>query len=166
MRPRPEEYGAEFLNLSTTDIWGKSFLVFLKCRLFRSIPDLYPLEAIATAKLWQPRVPWGSKTLHLTYMTSYKAVTMICYLRTGWCMHYKLFQSCPTLCDLMDCSPPSSSVHGILQARILEWVAMPCSRGSSQPKDQTHISYIYLHWQEGSLPLAPSGKLVKLCSFN
>ena len=41
-------------------------------------------------------------------------------------------QSCPTLCYLTDCSPPGSSVHGILQARILEWVAMPSSRGSSQ----------------------------------
>ena len=39
-------------------------------------------------------------------------------------------QSCPTLCDRMDCSPPGSLVHGILQARIMEWVAMPSSRGS------------------------------------
>ena len=44
-------------------------------------------------------------------------------------------QSCPTLCNLMDCSPPGSSVHGILQARILEWVAMPSSRGYSQASD-------------------------------
>ena len=43
------------------------------------------------------------------------------------CMHAKSLQSCPTLCDPMDCSPPGSSVHGILQARILEWVAMPSS---------------------------------------
>ena len=48
-------------------------------------------------------------------------------------------QSCPTLCDLMDYSPPGSSVHGILQARILEWVAMPFSRGSSL-KDRTWVS--------------------------
>jgi len=40
-------------------------------------------------------------------------------------------QSCPTLCDPVDCSPPGSSVRGILQARILEWVAIPSSRGSS-----------------------------------
>ena len=40
-------------------------------------------------------------------------------------------QSCPTLCKLGDCSPPGSSVHGILQSRILEWVAIPFSRGSS-----------------------------------
>ena len=46
------------------------------------------------------------------------------------------------LCDLMDCSPPGSSVHGILQARILEWVAIPFSSGSSQPKDQIQVSCI------------------------
>ena len=40
-------------------------------------------------------------------------------------------------CDPMDCSPPGSSVHGIIQAKILEWVAISSSRGSSQPKDQT-----------------------------
>ena len=51
-------------------------------------------------------------------------------------------QSCPTLCDPMDCSLQGSSVHGILQARILEWVVMPFSRGSSWPRDQTHISCI------------------------
>ena len=57
-------------------------------------------------------------------------------------------QLCPTLCDPMDCSPPGSSVHGILQARILEWVAIPFSRGSSQPKDLTQVSCIsgrYFH---------------------
>ena len=43
--------------------------------------------------------------------------------------------SCPTLCDPMDCSPPGFSVHGILQARILEWIAIPFSRGTSQPRD-------------------------------
>ena len=44
-------------------------------------------------------------------------------------------QSCPTLCGPMDCSPPGSSVHGILQARKLEWVAISSSRGDSQPRD-------------------------------
>ena len=51
-------------------------------------------------------------------------------------------QSCLTLCDPKDCNPPGSSVHVILQARILEWVAMPFSRGSSQPRDQTQVSCI------------------------
>ena len=47
----------------------------------------------------------------------------------------KSLQSCLTLCNPMDCSLPGSSVHGILQARVLEWVAMPSSRGSSRPRD-------------------------------
>ena len=50
-------------------------------------------------------------------------------------------QSCPTLCDPLDCSPLGSSVHGILQARIVEWVAIPFLRGSSWPKDWIHISH-------------------------
>ena len=49
-------------------------------------------------------------------------------------------QSCPTFCHHMDCRPPGSSVHGILQARILEWVAISFSRGSSQPRDRTWVS--------------------------
>ena len=56
----------------------------------------------------------------------------------------------------MDCSPPGFSVHGILQARILEWVAMPFSRGSSRPRDQTHVSCL-LHWPAVSLPLVQPG---------
>ena len=49
-------------------------------------------------------------------------------------------QSCLTLCDAMGSSPPGSSVHGILQARNLEWAAMPSARGSSRARDQTRIS--------------------------
>ena len=49
-------------------------------------------------------------------------------------------QSCPTLCDTMDCSLPGSSVHGIFQARILEWVAISFSRRLSQPRDRTWVS--------------------------
>ena len=54
----------------------------------------------------------------------------------------KPLQLCLTLRDPMNYSLPCSSVHGILQARTLEWVAMPSSRGSSQPRDQTHVSFI------------------------
>ena len=60
----------------------------------------------------------------------------------GVCVCGLVAQSCPTLCNLMDCSPPGSSVHGILQARILEWVAIPSSRGSSQFRDQIQVSHI------------------------
>ena len=68
------------------------------------------------------------------------------------CMHYiacfryesesEVAQSCPTLCDPMDCSLLGSSIHGIFQARILEWVAISFSNGSSRPRDQTQVSFI------------------------
>ena len=58
------------------------------------------------------------------------------------CMHTQSLQLCLTLCDLMDSSPPGSSVHGILQAWILEWITVPSSRGSSQPRDQTCVFYV------------------------
>ena len=51
-------------------------------------------------------------------------------------------QLCPTLCKPMDSSPPGASVHGILQAKILEWVPMSFFRGSSQPRDKIHISCV------------------------
>ena len=51
-------------------------------------------------------------------------------------------QSCPTLCDPVDCSLSGSSVHGIFQARVLEWIAISFSRGSSQPRNQTRVSRI------------------------
>ena len=65
------------------------------------------------------------------------------------------------MCYHMDCIPPGSSVHGILQARILEWAAMPSSRGSSQLRDWTLFSGL-LHWLAGSLPLTPSGNSAKV----
>ena len=69
----------------------------------------------------------------------------------------KLFQLYPTLCDPMVCSLPGSSVHGILQARILEWVAMPSSRGSPDPGIET-VS-VYASFIAGdSLPNEPPGK--------
>ena len=81
----------------------------------------------------------------------------ISHVYTYACMQAESLQSCLTLCNRMDCSPPGSSVHGILQARILEWIAMPFSRGSSWPRGWTCVSCL-LHWQGGSLPLAPPGK--------
>ena len=58
------------------------------------------------------------------------------------CVCAKSLQLCLTVCSHMDCSLPGSSVHGILQARIPEWVSMPSSRGSSPPRDRTCVSYI------------------------
>ena len=58
------------------------------------------------------------------------------------CVHAKSLQSCLLFCNPMNCSLPGSSVHGILQAGTLEWVAMPSSKGSSPPRDWTLISYV------------------------
>ena len=75
-------------------------------------------------------------------------------------MRAKLLQSCPTLCSPIDCSPPGSSVHGILQARILRRVAISSSRGSSRPRDHTWVSYIscigrkvFYHWCHWGSPI-------------
>ena len=66
-------------------------------------------------------------------------------------------ESCLTLCSPMDCNPPVSSVHGIFQARILEWVAIPFSRGSSPPRDQTLASRIagrlFAMWATRAFPV-------------
>ena len=77
------------------------------------------------------------------------------------CVRPQSLQSCPTLLDHMDCSPPGSSVHGVLQARIREWVAMPSSRGSSQLRGSTAINSAVLSlWDKIALgshfALAPS----------
>ena len=74
------------------------------------------------------------------------------------CVYVKLLQSCPTLRDPVDCSQPGFSVRGIFQAGILEWFAMFSSRGSSWPRDQTHISYL-LNWQVSSLSQMPPGRM-------
>ena len=73
-------------------------------------------------------------------------------------MHTKLLQSYLTLCDTKDCGLPGSSVCRILQAGILEWVAMPSFRGSSQTKGLNPCLLRLLLWQMGFLPLEPPGK--------
>ena len=67
------------------------------------------------------------------------------------CFCYLVTKSCLILCDPMHCSLPGSSVHGILQMRILEWVAISSSRGSSRPRDSNPS---LLLWQADSLPLS------------
>ena len=69
-----------------------------------------------------------------------------------------VIQLCPTLCDPMDCSPPGSSVHGILQGRILEGITISSSWGSSRPRDQTCICCVSPALQADSFPSEPSEK--------
>ena len=101
-------------------------------RKWQSTPALLPGKSHGRRSLIGYS-PWGCKEsdqterLHFHFHFQYHLVLAA--------------HSCPTL-DTLDCSPPGSSVHGILQARILQWVAMPFSRGSSQPRDQTWVSRI------------------------
>ena len=111
-------------------------------------------KRMALQKVWG----WG-RNLSTHFRQGYpKQELYVCI--SGKCLHrwVLLLQSCLTLCDPTDCNPPGSSVHGILQARIQEWIDMPSSKGSFWPRDWTCVSYIYLHWQVGSLPLARPGK--------
>ena len=85
-----------------------------------------------------------------TWYTPYIEIMHVC----------SVAQMCPPLCDLVDCSPPGSSVHGITQASVLEWVAISFSRESSVPRDQSQVSYvsftgrwILYHWATGEAPL-------------
>ena len=77
----------------------------------------------------------------------------------GWLVGWLVAKLYLTLCDPMDCSPPGSSVHGTLQTRILEWVAIPFSWASSWPRDGTHVScidrWLLYHWavREAQRPL-------------
>ena len=64
------------------------------------------------------------------------------YVPGGKVKESEVSWSCLTLCGIMDCSLPGSSIHGIFQAQILEWVAISFSRGSSRPRDRTQVSHI------------------------
>ena len=70
---------------------------------------------------------------------------------------FSVAQSCPTLWNPMDCSPPGSSVHGLFQERILKWVAISILRGSSLSRDQILVSFCLLHWQADCLSLCHLG---------
>ena len=75
-------------------------------------------------------------------MTEYRVFLILCKTASNKFVCVLCAQSCPTLCNPLDCSPPGSSVHGISQARILEWVAISYPKGSSRPRDQTSIACI------------------------
>ena len=108
---------------------------------------------------WQPR---GCFIVTFAFISfSPKAIPLEVYPTPNHqlpnCCCCLVAKSRPTLCGPMDCNPPGSSVHGICQARILEWVAISFSRGSSQPKDRTHISCVSPALPVDPLPLSPQG---------
>ena len=91
-----------------------------------------PGAAEAVGPAHGPR-PWYRPSVGVAYAFLVYSVVLISAIQQGGSV--ARIQSCPTLCDTMDGRPPGSSVHRILQARILEWVAISFSRGSSRPKD-------------------------------
>ena len=92
----------------------------------------------------QPLVPWGLLPPSLLVIARSQVISDAepTFLSASWESESEVAQSCPTLCDPMDCSPPGSSVYGIFQARVLEWAAISFSRGSSRPRDWTQVSSI------------------------
>ena len=132
----------------TTWIWVSAlqFTVLSKCNFpsFRFL--VYKIVIINNTNGIVVRIPW---------LNTFQVLRTV---PDTWCVPAKSVWSCPTPYGPMDRSPPDSSVHEILQARVLEWVAMPSSRGSSRPRGwNLHLLHLLL-WQAGSLPLAPPGK--------
>ena len=118
-----------------------------------SVPFCILIKLCYTKALkWSSLVPGpeaksSSEIMNLTSLTiSYQFYRINFYTKIPdsqyACMHVKLLQSYITLCNLMNCGLPSSSVHGILQVRMLEWAALPSSKGTSWPRDQIPISYV------------------------
>ena len=116
------------------DFPGKNTKVGCHFLLQRIFPprDRTPVSCIAGGFF----TIWAIREAHFNPLLGTNNRLCACYV------HAKSLQSCPTLWDPIDWSPPGSSVHGILQARILEWVAISFSRGSSWPRNRTHVSYI------------------------
>ena len=96
--------------------------------------------------------PWNYiAPYYLTWgITKAFVIVGVCYTPTNYAHVPAQSLSPIQLCNPLDCSPPGSSVHGILQARILEWVAISFSRGSSRPRDRTRLScisrWVLYHW--------------------
>ena len=102
-----------------------------------SLPSEPPPESPALEDRFLNTGPPGNSPKTFSKVRKLQAWTHYIYTYMSMCMCVLVAQSCPTLCDSSDCNSPGSSVHGILQATVLEWVAMPSSRGSSWPRDRS-----------------------------
>ena len=85
---------------------------------------------------------WGRHHVQLNMATHWHGLSLSYCFANSRKVKALVTQLCLILCDPMDCSPPGSSVHGILQARTVEWIAIPFSRESFQPRDRTQVSCI------------------------
>ena len=108
-----------------------------------SLRQSNPLDGMWYRLEWEIEMWWLFWNWMMSTWSTWGFMLLFCLvLHTCEVKWSEVTQSCPTLCDPMDCSPPGSSVHGILQARILEWAAIPSSRGSSWPRNWTWVSCI------------------------
>ena len=105
--------------LITLNFFSRAYLPLYMTSLMRSHSNLSPI-------------------FKLNCLLSYPVLKIL----NIFCMCAESLQLHLTLCNPMDCSPPGSFVHGLLQARILEWVPVPSSRGSSPPRSRTYVSYV------------------------
>ena len=153
-------------TVTRMSVWLLIWLAFVTMNKGRSIPEG------ATHVTWYTQTSGGSlKCLntggpmsHVSWMGVYTCIFLIkvftALIRvSGHCACVSA-QSCPTLSDPTDCSPPDSSALGIPKARILEWVAISFSRVSSRPKNRTHISCISC---TGTVPPRKPTKDIDIC---
>ena len=122
--------------------WEKSLLLLLLATCFSSRQHPWGTQQIIRY-LFLQHLQVADSEQHK--IDTQRAVRVPCYSDFDICLVASIFvcvqslQLCPTLCNPVDCSPPGSSLHGILQARILHWVARPSSRGSSRHRDPKSI---------------------------
>ena len=134
-------FGIAFLPTISFKIWGQNYQ---DCSHFIGEGNGNPLLCCYLENP-RDRGAWWSAVCGVT-----QSQTRLKQLSSSSSILFSVAKLCQTLCDPMDCSLPGSSIHGIFQARILEWVAISSSRGSSQLRDQTHVScigrQILYHW--------------------
>ena len=126
--------GHNLHRLTQQPCWSCIFVLSIRLGLYllpKCVWGAYCVSNVGTSVAQQTKQIKISTSRNLHSSGTYSLVGVVQSLK-----------SCPTLCNPMNCSPPGSSVHGILQARILEWVALPSSRASFRPRDWTRISYV------------------------
>ena len=120
----------EFLKLTVEEQMHKDC-----CSIFSRRAGPHPSQGIFLISLPSKHILGNTRTMIID--------SIVCSpLFQTWKWKVLIAQLCQIICDPMDCSPPGSLVHGILQARILEWIALPFSKGSFWPRDQTQVSCI------------------------
>ena len=115
-----------------------SHLSTSRLSLYSAHGNSYPVAIFHPTKVCASLKSSWRSSFHNSRVFEYSVPSTVVVVLVALCC--SVSKSCPTLCDPVDCSPPGCSVHGISQARILEWVAISFSGGSSQPMDRTQVS--------------------------